>query len=158
MKKLMIVATIAALAVLPASEGFAKKKAAKLQTVEGTIELPQPYAADGTCIYRTQRTAYTAGGESSNGRFGWVFEVDPATVNKPFKLEVAAGAGMDISFYMDLGDASDPTTAPANTAFETTGPGGESGTVPDGYKYAFVCMTEGTNAGFTYTAGKGVKP
>ncbi len=158
MRKLIIATTIAALAVLPAAEGFAKKKAAKLQTVEGTIEVPQPYAADGSCIYRTHRTAYIAAGESSNGGFGWVFEVDPATVNKPFKLEVAGGAGMDISFYMDMGDPTDPTTAPANTGFETPGPGGESGIVPDGYKYGFVCMTEGANAGFTYTAGKGVKP
>ncbi len=87
---------------------------------------------------------------------GYTFDVDPKTVNKPFKLEVD-GAGMDISFYADLGDITDPATAPANVGFETAGPGGESGVVPEGYPIAFVCMTEGAEAAFTYTAGKGVK-
>ena len=88
---------------------------------------------------------------------GYTFDVDPKTFNKPFKLEVDGGAGMDISFYADLGDITDPTTAPANVPFATAGPGGESGLVPKGYPIAFVCMTEGAEAAFTYTAGKGVK-
>jgi hypothetical protein len=64
---------------------------------------------------------------------------------------------MDISFYADMGDATDPATAPANYPYENPGPGGESGTVPAGYPIAFVCMTEGQNGTFSYAAGKGVK-
>lgn len=157
MKKLPILVLAFALAAVPGVQALAKKKAPVRQTVEGSIAIPQGGNAAATCVYRAQRTAYTAGGDAVNGIVGYTFEVDPATVNQPFKLEAADGAGMDISFYADLGDASDPTTAPANIPFEETGPGGESGIVPDGYPIAFVCMTEGAEAAFTYTAGKGVK-
>ncbi len=125
--------------------------------VEGSITVPQGGNAAATCVYRAQRTGYIAAGDQINGVVGYTFEVDPKTVNKPFKLEASAGTGMDISFYMDLGDASDPTTAPANVPFETTGPGGETGIVPEGYPIAFVCMTDGAEGSFTYMAGKGVK-
>ena len=97
------------------------------------------------------------GADPLNGIVGYTFEVDPKTAGKRLVLEAADGAGMDISFYSDLGDPTDPTTAPTNVPFETAGPGGEKGTVPAGYPYAFVCMTEGNNAGFSYMAGKGVK-
>ena len=156
MKKLPVLALTFALAAIPAADAFAGKKAAH-QMVEGSIAIPQGGNAAATCVYRAQRTAYSAAGDGVNGIVGYTFEVDPKTVNKPFKLEASDGAGMDISFYADLGDPSDPTTAPANIPFEETGPGGESGIVPDGYPIAFVCMTEGTEASFTYMAGKGVK-
>ena len=150
MKKLiaLFVAVLLLGAAVPAMAG---KKKSKPQIVEGSIAVPQPGAAVGPCIYRTQRTLTIGGGP--NGVVGYTFEVDPKTVGKPFKLEVADGAGMDISFYADLGDPTDPTTAPANMGFETAGPGGEKGTVPPGFPIVFVCMNEGANAGFTYTAG-----
>lgn len=157
MRKLPIVLLTLALAAVPGTHAFAKKKAPARQVVEGSIAVPQGGNAAATCVYRAQRTAYSAAGDQVNGQIGYTFEVDPKTVNKPFKLEAADGIGMDISFYADLGDPSDPTTAPANIPFETTGPGGETGTVPEGFPIAFVCMTDGTNGGFTYTAGKGVK-
>jgi hypothetical protein len=152
MKKLIAVSVAALMlgALLPATAGAAKKKA-KPQVVEGTILAPQGGNAAATCVYRAQRTLFSAGGP--NGIFGHTFEVDPKTVGKPFTLEAADGSGMDISFYTDLGDPTDPTTAPANLAFEEAGPGGEKGVVPEGFPIAFVCMTEGVNAGFTYTAG-----
>ena len=156
MKKLPVLALTFALAALPGADALAKKAPAR-QTVEGSIAVPQGGNAAATCVYRAQRTAYSAQGDSVNGVVGYTFEVDPKTFGKPFKLEVADGAGMDISFYSDLGDVSDPTTAPTNIPYEATGPGGESGVVPEGYPIAFVCMTEGAEAGFTYTAGKGVK-
>ena len=132
-------------------------KAGARQDVEGSILIPQPGAAVGNCNYRPQRTLMIAAGEQVNGIVGYTFDVDPATAGKKFKLEVAgSGVGMDIVFYMDLGDA-DPTVAPGNTGYETAGPGGEAGTVPPGYPLAFVCMSEGSNGTFTYTAGKGVK-
>ena len=156
MKKLSVVLRTLALAAMPGAYALAKKAPAR-QTVEGAIAFPQGGNAAATCVYRAQRHAYTALGDQANGVIGYTFEVDPKTANKPFKLETSDGTGLDISFYMDLGDPNDPSAAPANIPFEATGPGGESGTVPAGYPYAFVCMTEGTNASFTYTAGKGVK-
>lgn len=153
MKKLIALSVAALLlgALVPATATAGKKKA-KPQIVEGSVVVPQGGNAAATCVYRAQRTLMVGGGP--NGILGYTFDVDPKTVGKSFTLEVADGAGMDISFYADLGDPTDPTTAPANMPYETTGPGGEKGTVPAGFPIAFVCMTEGTNAGFTYTAGK----
>src|SRR3712207_3589189 len=155
MKKLVAAATTALLLAAPVQSAFAGKKAAAHQHVEGTIAIPQGGNAAATCVYRTQRVLLTAGGP--NGVVGYTFDVDPATVGKKFKLEAGSGVGMDISFYAEMGDATDPATAPANYPYETPGPGGESGTVPAGYPIAFVCMTEGQNGSFSYAAGKGVK-
>ena len=151
MKKLLALSVAALLLAGGAVPAVAGKKKAKPQVVEGSILIPQGGGPAGPCVYRTQRTLAIAGGP--NGIAGYTFDVDPKTVGKPFKLEVADGAGMDISFYSELGDPTDPTTAPANMGFETAGPGGEKGTVPPGMPIGFVCMTEGTNATFTYTAG-----
>lgn len=156
MKKLLILTLVAGLALAPAAQAGKKKKAAH-QHVEGSIALPQPYAADGTCIYRVQRALVSAVGYEVNGFVGHTFEVDQKTAGKPFKLVVSDGAGVDISFYSELGDPTDPTTAPANMPFETPGPGGEKGKVPPGFPIAFVCLTEGSDATFSYKAGKGVK-
>ena len=152
MRKIIALLAAATVVALPVGQATAAK--AKKQTVKGTIAVPQPYAADGTCIYRAQRALFTYAGASSNGQVGYTFPINKKTVGKPFKLTVADGSGMDISFYTDLGDPTDPTTAPANYPYETPGLGGEKGKVPAGYKYVFVCMTDGANASFTYTAGK----
>ncbi|HEU4480612.1 MAG TPA: hypothetical protein VFS18_01895 [Actinomycetota bacterium] len=158
MKRIIATMLVAAVAAIPVTgQALAKKKKPVRQEVAGTIAIPQPYAADGTCIYRAQRTLTIAMGEQANGYVGYVFEVDPKTANKPFKLEASDGSGLDISFYSELGDPADPTSAPSNLPFETPGAGGEEGKVPPGFPYAFVCMTEGTNASFEYSAGKGVK-
>lgn len=154
MRKLVAAVTTAVLLAAPVQTAFAGKKAAH-QHVEGSITLPQGGNAAAACVYRTQRTLLTAGGP--NGLVGYTFDVDPGTVGKKFKLEASDGTGMDIVFYADMGDPTDPTAAPANYGYETAGPGGESGTVPAGYPLAFVCMTEGANGSFSYAAGKGVK-
>lgn len=159
MRKALLL-SLAALVVIGALGGSAvaakKKKKPVVQHVEATIALPQGGNAAATCVYRAQRALYIALGEQINGIFGYTFTVDPKTVGKPFTLEVDGGAGVDISFYGELG--SDPAAdAPANMAYETTGPGGEKGTVPPGYPNAFVCLTEGANATFMYMAGTGVK-
>lgn len=144
----MVVACTLTASVVPLAVAAKKPK----QTVEGSIVVPQTGGPVGPCIYRTQRTIMATSGEP-NGIVGYSFEVDPATVGKRFKLTVADGAGMDIQFYADLGDPTNPTAAPPNVGFETAGPGGEKGTVPAGYPIAFVCMTDGANAAFTYKAG-----
>jgi hypothetical protein len=153
MKKIIAITVLAALAVVPMHASAAKKR--PKQVVKGSISVPQPYPADGTCVYRTQRALMGLSGEQApNGVVGYTFHVDKKTAGKPFTLKVSSGAGMDIVFYTEFGDPTDPTTAPGNTAYETPGAGGEKGTVPKGFPIAFVCMTEGTNGSFTYTAGR----
>lgn len=152
MKKLIALATTALIVAVPVQSALAGKKAPVHQMVEGTIAVPQGGNAAATCVYRTQRTLFSLTGQ--NEVFGYTFDVDPKTVGKPFTLEAGAGTGMDISFYADMGDVTDPSTAPANVAYENPGPGGETGTVPAGYPIAFVCMTEGANGTFSYMAGK----
>lgn len=133
-----------------------KKKKPVVQHVEGSVLLPQPGGV-ANCNFRPQRATRGASGEAfPNGVLGFTFNVDPKTVGQPFKLEVEGGQGdvdLDIVFYSDYGDPADPTTAPANTGYETVGPGGEEGTIPPGYPLAFVCMAIGGNATFTYMTG-----
>lgn len=155
MRKIVAAATTALLLAAPVQTAFAGKKAAAHQHVEGSITLPQGGNAAAPCVYRTHRLLVSTFG--ANGVAGYSFDVDPATVGKKFKLEAGSGVGMDITFYSEMGDATDPTAAPTNYAYETPGPGGEAGTVPDGYPIAIVCMTEGANGTFSYAAGKGVK-
>jgi hypothetical protein len=155
-RKLLGVAlsTVAVLAMVPGPASAGKKGAH--QHVEGSVAVPQGTQGAAGCVYRTQRALYIAFGDAINGIFGYTFQVDPRTANKKFKLEVSDGAGVDLQFYAELG--SDPTAdAPANVGFETPGPGGEKGTVPEGYPNAFVCLTDGANASFVYKAGAGVK-
>ena len=151
MKKL-IGAGLASLLAFSLLGSPATAKAPK-QVVEGNIVLPAPFTDDSGCFAGLHRRGAIMTMENNNGAVGWHFDVDPKTVGKKFTLEVSDGAGMDIVFYSELGDATDPTVAPANTGYETPGPGGEKGTVPPGYPIAFVCMTEGADASFTYTAG-----
>ena len=158
MRKL-IALSVAALLVAGLFTGVAtagkKKKAKAHQHVEETILFPQGGNAAAPCVYRAQRALMIAVGEAANGVFGYTFQVDPKTAGLPFKIDVSGPTGIegvDISFYGDLG--SDPAAdAPANVGFETPGPGGEEGTVPPGYPNGMVCLTEGANVTFTYTAG-----
>lgn len=160
MRKLLAlsVATVLISGVMPALASAAKKKPKPVtQHVEGTIALPQPGGALGNCNYRPQRSAMGASSEAfPNGVVGFTFHVEPKTAGQPFTLEVEGGQGdvdLDIVFYTDYGDPTDPTTAPANTGYETVGAGGEEGIVPAGYPLAFVCMAIGGNASFMYMTG-----
>lgn len=154
-----LIALVSVLVVLGGIETgalAAKKKKAAHQHVEGTILVPQGGQAAAPCVYRTQRAAYIVFGDAINGIFGYTFQVDPGTVGKKFTAEVSTGAGIDVSFYGELG--SDPTAdAPANTGYETPGLGGEKGTVPPGMPNVFICLTDGADASFVYKAGAGVK-
>lgn len=155
MRKIVAAVTTALLLAAPVQSAFAGKKAAAHQHVEGTITVPQGGNAAASCVYRTHRVMLQTFG--ANGFVGYSFDVDPATIGKKFKLEAGDGVGLDISFYADAGELTNPTAAPANYPYETPGLGGESGTVPAGYPLAIVCMTEGVNGSFSYAAGKGVK-
>lgn len=143
--------------------------APKQQTVEGDIAMMAPFYGDtfATCYSGGHRRASVLSGGATNGIVGFEFDVDPATIGKPFVLEPTGGQGdvdLDITFYTEFGtteQALDRAHAPANYSFEERGAGGESGIIPKtaGLKWtkAIVCMHTGAGATFTYTAGKGVK-
>jgi hypothetical protein len=141
--------------------------APKQQTVEGDIAMMAPFYGDtfASCYSGLHRRSAVLTQEMVNGIVGYHFDVDPATIGKPFVLEVTGGQAnvdFDITFYTEFGtpeQATDTAYAPTNWSFEERGPGGEAGVIPKGVKWAkaIVCMHTGAGASFTYTAGKGVK-
>ncbi len=158
------------LSLLPAASAAAPKQ----QTVEGDIAMMAPFYGDtfATCYSGLHRRTAVVSQENNNGIVGYSFDVDPATIGKPFVLEVTGGQGdvdMDILYYYEFGTIddviSDPQAAgaPVSYGFQTREPGGESGIVPKGdYTKAIVCVYGGQQgagaaATFDYTAGKGVK-
>lgn len=160
MKKLialLLVATVAG--ALASGPALAKKKKTKKTTKQdyaGSIMLPAPYAADGSCFFRLERLTAVYGADAATGMVGAHFDVDPATVGQKFELHLLGGsadADLDIAFYAGYGDPTDPTTAPANVGFEEREPGGETGVIPPGMSKAIICMPTGQNAEFHYTTG-----
>src|SRR3712207_4087953 len=98
MKKLIGAVAVAAMALPLFAPGAVS--APKQQKVEGTIALPAPFVSTAeqlkSCYSGLHRRLSTpTGGASSpaNGVFGYRFEIDPATWNKPFKLEATGGEG-----------------------------------------------------------------
>ena len=172
MKKIVTLGLTALLAgsLLPASATAAKPKQ---QQVSGSIALPAPYQDDSGCFAGLQRRVAIATQEQVNGVIGYHFDVDPATIGKPFVLEATGGQGtvvdMDILFYYEFGTMEDVTGDPQNAGspfsygFQSREAGGESGIIPKGdFTKAIVCVYGGAQgagaaATFEYTAGKGVK-
>jgi hypothetical protein len=92
-----------------------------------------------------------------------MFEIDKATWNGKFKLDVTSGGmgteDLDITYYSDPGhiDPNDPAQQAGiveTGAYLTRQPGGEEGIVPTTATVALVCLGTGTgfNAGWSYTA------
>ena len=159
-----IIGTAAVLTLVAASFTGAASAAPKQQKVDGSVAMMAPFPADlSSCYSGLHRRLAVVTQEQVNGVVGYHFDVDPVTAKKPFKLEVTGGQGavdLDISFYTEFGtveQATDTGYAPANISFEEREPGGEVGIVPAGMTKAIVCMYDGQNSTFTYTAGKGVK-
>ena len=166
MKKILTLAIAALMAATLMPAAHAKKPK---QAVEGTIAFPAPFAQgtfDGCWGGLTRRTSAQSGG-SVNGVTGYYFDIDKATWNKKFKLDVTGGEGtvdLDIFLYIHWPDqaetADDPVNGgtPTSVDFQTRGEGGEAGVVPEGAVKAIVCMYGGPdgygyNASFNYTAG-----
>ena len=80
-----------------------------VQTQEGSIVLPAPFAQDQSkCYAGLHRRSETASQGQENGVTGYHFDIDKRTWNKPFKLDVVGSEGpadLDIYFYMQLPDA-----------------------------------------------------
>jgi hypothetical protein len=171
MKKIVTLGLAGLLAgsLIPGSATAAKPKQ---QQVSGSIALPAPFTDDTGCFAGLQRRVAILTQEQVNGVVGYNFDVDPATLGKPFLLEVTGGQGdvdVDITYYYEFGTVDDVTGDPQNAgspvsySFASREPGGESGIVPKGdYTKAIVCVYGGQQgagaaATFDYTAGKGVK-
>ena len=171
MKKLVALASAALVAGSLAGPS-ATAAAPKQQKVSGSIALPAPFTDGVGCFAGLHRRIAILTQEQVNGDVGYHFDLDPATIGKPFVLEVTGGQGdvdLDITFYYEFGTVEDVVGdpqgagAPVTYQYSTREPGGESGTVPKGeYTKVIVCLyggTEGASVGasFDYTAGKGVK-
>ena len=171
MKKIVTLGLAGLLAgsLIPGSATAGKPKQ---QKVSGSIALPAPYTDDTGCFAGLHRRFAIVTQEQVNGVVGYHFDLEPATIGKPFVLEVTGGQGdvdLDILYYYEFGTiedvVSDPLAAgaPVSYGFQTREPGGESGIIPKGdYTKAIVCVYGGQQgagaaATFDYTAGKGVK-
>lgn len=167
MKKLvaaLLVGALAASFALAAPAAAKKKKKKKtVQTVEGSVLLPLPFADDSGCYAGTHRRGAIATQGNNNKLTGFHFDVDPKTWNGNFVLEATGGSGyvdLDIYFYKDFGQPTpdDPLVNEVVSAqFNTREAGGESGVVPPEMNRVIVCMYGGQlgvgfNATLKYTA------
>lgn len=152
---------VAALAPLSAQAGLPGP-----QKEEGTVVLPGPGPngeTTGGCWTGWARRFWIFSGGATAGPFGSMIEIDKATWNGKFKLEVAGGASgtedLDVTFYVDPGhiDPADPAQQSGiveSSSYLTREPGGEVGTVPQESTLALVCLAigSGANAEWAYTA------
>lgn len=159
-----LIATLSGILMIAAGISGVAGAAPKQQKVDGSIAMMLPFPQDpNACYSGAHRRVAVATQEMVNGVIGYHFDVDPATWNKKFKLDVTGGQGdvdLDITFYSEFGtvdQATDTAYAPYNLGYETRKPGGETGVVPKDMTKVIVCMWNGQNATFTYLAGKGVK-
>jgi hypothetical protein len=171
MKRTAVVLITGALVLALAGDAGAGK--GKQQKVKGSIAFPAPFAQgtfDG-CWGGLHRRIITVLQGQPNGVFGYHFDVDKKTWNKPFALKVTGGQGsvdLDLFLYSHVPPLdewpNDPVNSgtPVSVDYTTREPGGEAGIVPPKTTSAIVCMYGGPShagfdASFTYTAGKGVK-
>lgn len=170
MKKLMVLALAAmlAMAFAPQSAVAGKKKKPKVvQEVDGSIALPAPYTDDTGCYAGLHRRGSILTMGNSSGAIGHEFDVDPASWNKPFAMEITGGEGtvdLDIYFYAAFGTAEQVATDPLNAgspysvSFNNRDSVGEAGVVPPDMTKVIVCMMAGgADATYHYSAGDGVK-
>ena len=157
---LLLTATLVA-ALAPIGAGAAPAP----QEETGSVLLPGPGPngeTTGGCWTGWARRFWIFSGGAAAGPFGHIFEIDPATWNGKFKLEVDGGMSgtedLDLTFYADPGklDPTDPAMQGGiieSSSYLTREAGGETGTVPETSTIALVCLAigSGANAEFTYT-------
>ena len=167
MKKIITLSIAGALAASLLAPSAQAELGKPKQEVTGTIIAPAPFTDDSGCYAGLHRRGAILSQENNNGAIGWHFDVDPKTVGKKFKLDVAGQGSyvdIDINFYQKFGTVddvvADPTNAgaPATLGFNTRAAGGEKGKVPPGFPKAIICMYggalgSGVLGAFTYTAG-----
>jgi hypothetical protein len=157
---LLAATLVAALSPLAAGAG------APPQKEEGSVLLPGPGPngeTTGGCWTGHARRAWILSGGATAGPMGSMIEIDPATWDGKFKLEVAKGGtgteDLDVTFYVDPGkvDPTDPAMQGGivqSSAYLSRKAGGEAGAVPREATLALVCLAIGSgyNAAWTYTA------
>lgn len=165
MKRLITLA-LAATMIAALSPLAAEARIAGPQKETGTVVLPGPGPngeTTGGCWTGWPRRFWIFSGGATAGPFGSMFEIDKATWNGKFKLEVVGGmAGtedLDLTFYADPGevDPNDPAQQGGiveTGSYLTREAGGEVGTVPPSTTLALICLGIGTGADaeWTYTA------
>ena len=156
---------IAALAPLSAHADVAA------QEESGAVILPGPGPngeTTGGCWTGHARRAWIFSGGAEAGPFGSMFEIDKATWNGNFKLDVVGGVAgsedLDITFYADPGqiDPADPAMQSGiieTGSYLTRQAGGEEGMVPPTSTVALICLAIGTgfNAEWEYEAAPPAK-
>lgn len=164
--KRIVTLVLAASLVAAAAPLSAQAKPAP-QKEEGTVILPGPGPngeVTGGCWTGWGRRFWIFSGGTTSGPFASMFEIDEATWNGKFKLEVTGGGGggtedLDITFYAKTGQI-DPTDPAQQGGIQEAGSyrrreaGGETGIVPPSATVALVCLGVGTgyNASWAYTA------
>lgn len=157
----LVATLVAALSPLSAHAGVAGP-----QKEEGNVLLPGPGPngeTTGGCWTGWPRRAWIFSGGATAGPLGSIFEIDKATWNSKFKLEVTGGVqgteDLDMTFYADPGkvDPQDPAQQGGiveTGAYLTREAGGEVGTVPPGSNLVLICLGIGTgaDADWSYTA------
>jgi hypothetical protein len=163
-KKLIVLALAATLVAGIAPLNAQARPAPQEET--GTVMLPGPGPNGGTgdgCWTGWARRFWIFSGGATSGPLGSMFEIDPATWNGKFKLEVTGGASgtedLDMTFYIDPGhvDPMDPAQQGGiveSSSYLSREPGGEEGIVPKEATVVLVCLATGTgaNAEWSYTA------
>lgn len=166
MKKLVVLGLAAAIVASLAPLGAHARPALAPQEETGTVIAPGPGPngeVTGGCWTGWARRAWILTGGAATGPFGSMFEVDPATYDGKFLLEVVSGGAgtedLDITFYIDPGkvDPTDPAMQSGiieSSSYLTREAGGEDGIVPRDATVALVCLGVGTgyNAEWSYVA------
>lgn len=136
------------------------------QRVEGTVILPANGTDPAGCDVKPARRMWSAAG--INEVTGYVFEIDPKTWGKRFRLRPAAtpfsDVDLDLTVYYDFPTREEALNDPVHGGsvsyehFERRKPGGEHGPMRPGAVVAIVCIYGGMSATgvavpFVYTAG-----
>lgn len=166
MKKLIVLALAATVVASLAPAAAMARPMIGPQEETGNVLLPGPGPngeTTGGCWTGHARRAWILSQGTTAGPFGSMIEIDPATWDGKFKLEVTAGAmgteDLDVTFYLDPGhvDPTDPAMQSGiieSSAYLSREAGGEEGIVPRESTLALVCLAIGTgaNADWSYTA------
>jgi hypothetical protein len=171
MKKLIVLALAATVVASLAPAAATARPMVAPQEETGTVLLPGPGPNGGTgdgCWTGWARRFWIFSGGATSGPLGSMFEIDPATWNGKFKLEVVSGGmgteDLDMTFYIDPGkvDPTDPAQQGGiieSSSYLSREPGGEEGIVPQDTTVVLICLGTGTgyNAEWSYVASPPAK-
>jgi hypothetical protein len=151
-----VIVALLTLGVMPGGAGAT----AGPQEETGTIifPIPDPQTGGASCFQGVPRRINMASQGTVSGPFGVIFDVDKATWNGKFKLDVATGPtgqeDLDIYFFLNFGPGipEDPSMNSPSIigTYNNAAVGGEKGSIPAESTKAIVCMKGGIIADFEY--------